>query len=98
METKASFQNVAENIVSANAYIGVPPILKALQTNAQIIITGRVTDSALAMAPMIHELGWNVNDWNTMGTGMIAAHIIECGAQATGGNFTDWKKVKNWKN
>lgn len=98
IETGESHDIIADKTVSANAYVGVPPILEALKTNAQLIIAGRVTDSALAMAPMIHELGWELNDWNRMGAGMIAAHIIECGAQATGGNFTDWQEVRNWDN
>ena len=83
---------------SANAYIGVAGILKALELDADIIIAGRVTDSALAMAPMIHELNWVLNDFKNLGSGMLAAHCIECGTQVTGGNFTDWKKITNWKN
>ena len=82
---------------SANAYIGVAGLLKALELNADIIIAGRVTDSALAMAPMIHELKWSLNDYKKLGAGMIATHCIECGTQVTGGNFTDWKKITNWK-
>ncbi len=83
---------------SANAYIGVAGILKALELDADIIIAGRVTDSALAMAPMIHELNWALDDFKKLGSGMLAAHCIECGTQVTGGNFTDWKKITTWKN
>ncbi len=83
---------------SANAYIGVAGILKALEINADIIIAGRVTDSALALAPMVHEFGWSLDDYKKLGAGMIAAHCIECGTQVTGGNFTDWQNIDNWKN
>lgn len=83
---------------SANAYIGVAGILKALELDADIIIAGRVTDSALAMAPIIHELKWALDDFKKLGSGMLAAHCIECGTQVTGGNFTDWKRITNWKN
>jgi hypothetical protein len=85
-------------IKSANAYVGVPALLKALQTGAQVIIAGRATDSAVAIAPMVHELGWELNDWDKLGAGMIAAHIIECGGQSTGGNFTDWETIEKWDN
>jgi hypothetical protein len=81
---------------SANAYIGVAGIIKAIELNADIIIAGRVTDSALAMAPMIHHLNWSLDDYRKLGSGMLAAHCIECGTQITGGNFTDWDKIKDW--
>ena len=89
---------IAEHLQSANIYFGVQPLLKALQYDAQVIITGRASDSALTMAPIIHHFKWQLNEWDKMGAAMIAGHIIECGAQATGGNFTDWKLIQNWKN
>ena len=95
-ETGESFSE--NEFQSANAYIGVAGLLKALELEADIIIAGRVTDSALALAPMIHEFQWSLDDYDKLGSGMIAAHCIECGAQVTGGNFTDWQKVTNWNN
>ncbi|MBR9998259.1 MAG: DUF1446 domain-containing protein [Cyclobacteriaceae bacterium] len=96
METGVSFEEIRQQIQSANAYMGIIPLLKALQTEANIIITGRVTDTSITMAPMVHELGWELNDWDKLASGLIAGHIIECGAQSTGGNFTDWKTIKTW--
>jgi hypothetical protein len=87
-----------QELNSANAYIGVPAILKALELNADIVVTGRVTDSALALAPMIHHFKWSLHDYDRLAAGMIAAHCIECGTQVCGGNFTDWKKIINWSN
>ncbi len=87
-----------KSFLSANAYIGVAGLLKALELDADIIIAGRVTDSALALAPMIHKFQWGLDDYNKLGSGMIAAHCIECGTQITGGNFTDWEKITDWNN
>lgn len=97
-ETGEPLGNKASLIKSANAYVGVPAILKALQNNVDVVITGRATDSAVAIAPMVYELGWQIDDWNKIGAGMIAAHIIECGGQSSGGNFTDWEEIENWNN
>ena len=98
MENGQDFSEVKDKIQSANAYLGLPPILEALNTDAQIIIAGRVTDTSITMAPMVHEFGWALNDWNKLASGLIAGHIIECGAQGSGGNFTDWEKVPRWDN
>lgn len=82
--------------ISANAYFGVPAIVKALELGADIVVTGRVTDSALALAPLVHEFGWRRDDFDRLAAGSLAGHIIECGVQATGGLFTDWRSVPGW--
>src|SRR5262249_48882481 len=78
---------------SANAYLGAKPVVEALRQGAQIVLCGRITDTALALAPMIHEFGWRDGDWNRLAAGTIAGHIIECGAQCTGGNFSRFWEV-----
>lgn len=85
-----------QGITSCNAYLGAFPIAAALAKGAQIIVTGRVVDSALALGPLIHEFGWQADDWDRLAGGTIAGHLIECGAQATGGTFTDWHLVEGW--
>ena len=84
---------VKDQLLSANIYYGARPIVEALQAGAQVIVTGRVTDTGLTLAPMIHEFGWDFEDYDKMAIGTIAGHIIECGAQCSGGNFTDWETV-----
>ncbi|MBI1804780.1 MAG: DUF1446 domain-containing protein [Ignavibacteriae bacterium] len=94
METGDSLDSVRQKIVSANVYFGARPIVEALKQGARLVITGRTTDTALTYAPMIHEFGWTWDDWNKLATGVVAGHILECGGQATGGNFSaDWKSV-----
>ncbi|HLX09785.1 MAG TPA: acyclic terpene utilization AtuA family protein [Thermoanaerobaculia bacterium] len=80
-------------LMSANAYLGARPVVEALATGAQIVLCGRITDTALALAPMIHEFGWGERDWDRLAAGTIAGHIIECGAQCTGGNYSRWWDV-----
>ena len=92
-ETRAPFDPIADRLVSAHAYLGARPIAEALRLGAQIVITGRVTDAAVALGPMIHELGWGEHDWDRLAAGTVAGHILECGAQATGGNYTDFEEV-----
>jgi hypothetical protein len=82
-----------DRVVSANAYLGAWPVATALAEGAQIVVTGRVTDAALTLGPLVHELGWAWDDWERLAAGIVAGHVLECGAQATGGNVTDWKRV-----
>jgi hypothetical protein len=98
METDESFGSIRQKVQSANVYLGIIPLLKALESDAAIIITGRVTDTSITMAPMVHEFGWKIDDWDKLAGGLVAGHIIECGAQATGGNFTDWQRIESWNN
>ena len=90
-------------ILSCNAYHGAYGILNALDSGAQIVICGRVADSALVLGPLLHHYRWHTepNPWDKLAMGCLAGHVIECGAQATGGNFTDWRqssKLGGWAN
>src|SRR5690606_3997070 len=79
---------------SANAYIGARPIVEALAGGADVVITGRSTDTALTYAPMIHDFGWRWDDYDRIVAGIVAGHINECGAQASGGNcLVDWESI-----
>src|SRR5207244_9599516 len=94
METGEPLSTIRDRVQSANVYFGAAPIAEALAQGAQIIITGRCTDTGLALGPMIHEFKWARDDWNRLAAGTIAGHIIECGAQCTGGNCqVDWKSI-----
>lgn len=95
METGEPLGPFRKNVVSANAYLGAAPIVEALKLGADVVVTGRTTDTGLTLAPMIHEFDWDPTNWDLMSSGTIAGHILECGAQSSGGNFTDWQDVPN---
>ena len=94
METGEPLATLRDRVQSANVYLGAAPIAEALDRGAQVVITGRCTDTGLALGPMIHEFKWAGDDWDRLAAGTIAGHIIECGAQTTGGNSqVDWKTI-----
>ncbi|MDQ3021567.1 MAG: DUF1446 domain-containing protein [Bacteroidota bacterium] len=94
METGESVKTVKDKILSANVYFGAQGIVECLRQGADIVITGRVTDTGLTLAPMIYEFGWSMTNWDLMAAGTVAGHILECGGQASGGNFLgDWKSI-----
>lgn len=96
METGEPITVVKDKLLSANVYFGAFPIVEALQLGADIVITGRTTDTGLTLAPMIYEFGWSKNDYDKLSAGTVAGHILECGAQSSGGNFLgDWKSIPN---
>lgn len=99
MDTGEPLSAVRERIQSANVYLGAWPMVEALNQDVQLVITGRATDTGLTLAPLIHEFGWSPDDWNKMAAGTIAGHIIECGAQASGGNCQfDWQTIPDMAN
>lgn len=89
LENGESIRTLDGKMISANAYLGVAPILDALQAGANVIITGRVADPALFLAPLIHEFGWSLDDWDKLGKGTLIGHLLECAGQITGGYFAD---------
>ena len=99
METGEPLSTVREQVLSANAYIGSEPIVEALAAGANVVITGRSTDTALTMAPLRHEFSWGAKDWDKLAAGIVAGHIIECGAQCSGGNcLYDWRSIPDLAN
>ena len=86
-DTGRPLSDVRDRVVSANAYLGARPVVEALAGGAHVVVTGRVTDTGLTLAPMIHAFGWAPDAWDLMAAGTVAGHIIECGAQCSGGNF-----------
>jgi hypothetical protein len=99
METGAPLSAIRGKILSANAYLGAAPLVEALATGADVVIAGRSTDTALTLAPMAHRFFWAWDDWNRLASGVIAGHIIECGAQSTGGNcIADWQTIPDFAN
>ncbi|ESP04394.1 hypothetical protein LOTGIDRAFT_237364 [Lottia gigantea] len=91
-------KQLPSSIHSMNAYFGAGPIARALDLGADVVITGRCADSALALAPLIHNFQWTMDQFDLLAAGSLAGHLIECGPQVTGGIFTDWHKVTHWDN
>ncbi|MEP6573972.1 MAG: acyclic terpene utilization AtuA family protein, partial [Gemmatimonadota bacterium] len=90
---------IRDKVLSANAYLGMAPLVQALAGGADVVITGRVTDTGLTLGPLFHEFGWNVEDWDKVAAGTVAGHIIECGAQSSGGNLLKgWRQVRGLAN
>ena len=95
MDTGEPLKSVLDRVTSANVYLGAFPMAEALDQGADIVITGRATDPGLVLAPLIHEFGWGPEDYDKLAAGTVAGHIVECGAQCTGGNFTGWREVED---
>jgi acyclic terpene utilization AtuA family protein len=99
METGRPLADIRDRVLSANAYLGMAPIVEALRGGADVVITGRVTDTGLTLGPIFHEFGWPADDWDKVAAGTVAGHIIECGAQCSGGNLLkNWRSVKGLEN
>jgi Acyclic terpene utilisation family protein AtuA len=99
MDNGEPLSTVRDSIQSANVYLGAAPMVEALRQGARIVITGRATDTGLTLAPLIHEFGWAGDDWDRLAAGTIAGHIIECGAQASGGNCQyEWRSISDLAN
>jgi hypothetical protein len=99
MDTGEPLTVVRDRVLSANAYLGAAPVVEALNRGANIVITGRVTDTGLTLGPLIHAFGWGAADWDRLAAGTVAGHIIECGAQCSGGNcLVDWERIPGLEN
>ncbi len=99
METGEPLSSVRDRVQSANVYLGAEPLVEALDKGAQIVVGGRLTDTGLTLAPLMHEFGWKFDDWDRISAGTIAGHIIECGAQSSGGNCQyDWQNIPDLAN
>ena len=94
LDTGADLDEVRARVVMGNAYLGARPVVEALDRGADVVVTGRVADASLFVAPMVHELGWGWEDWDRIAAGVVLGHLMECSGQATGGNFSgDWWNV-----
>ena len=99
LDTGRPLQDVRDRVLSANAYLGAGPVALALQRGAQVVITGRVTDTGLTLGPLMHTFGWGPEAWDRIAAGTVAGHIIECGAQCSGGNcLKNWKRIPDLAN
>lgn len=94
MDTGEDIAAVRDRLLFASAYLGARPLVEALDAGADIVLTGRVADAALFLAPIVHELGWSWDDWDKLAQGIVVGHLLECSGQATGGNFGgDWRSI-----
>jgi hypothetical protein len=93
LDTGEPLSAIRERIVSVNAYLGCQPIVSALQKGADVVVTGRVADASLTLGPAVHEFGWKWDDWDRLAAGTVAGHLLECGAQATGGLWCNWTET-----
>ena len=98
MDTGKPLATIRDRVQSANVYLGAAGVVRALKQRANIVICGRVTDTGVTLAPMMHEFNWAEDDYDRVAAGIVAGHIIECGTQCTGGNFTDWRTVPSFNN
>jgi hypothetical protein len=99
MDTGRPLSDVRDAVVSANAYLGMAPVVEALDRGADVVVTGRVTDTGLTLGPLVHEFGWPRDGWDLIAAGTVAGHIIECGAQCSGGNLLkDWQRMRGLDN
>ncbi len=98
LDTGQNLQTIRDRVRGANAYLGAAPVIKALEEGAEIVITGRVTDAGITVAPLAFEFEWSLEDWDRLAGAVAAGHILECGAQASGGNITDWQTVPSFLN
>ncbi|MCK9502812.1 MAG: DUF1446 domain-containing protein [Porticoccaceae bacterium] len=96
LDTGEDIAIIRDRISSANVYIGAQPIVEALAAGADIVITGRASDPSLVVAPLVYEFGWSMEDYDKIASATIMGHIMECGPQCTGGNYADWRKVKDF--
>lgn len=94
----ASGEPLPAKLLTANAYLGALPIAAALDAGADIVVTGRCADSALALGILMHEFGWKADDYDRLAAGSLIGHVLECGPQSTGGTYTDWEQVPGWEN
>jgi hypothetical protein len=98
LDTGEALTTIRDSILSANVYIGAPAVAACLAAGADIVIGGRITDPALVAGPLMHEFGWAPTDYDKLAAATVAGHIVECGAQCTGGNHTRWRDVDGWAN
>jgi len=97
LDTGEAFATVRDALLSANVYLGASEIAAALDAGAQVVVTGRTTDASLIIGPLVHAFGWSMDDHDRLAAATVAGHIIECGTQCTGGNFSDWRRVPGFE-